>query len=116
MRLATVAAEKIADRTNASVAKVRGHALEMAKGVVGFGGTGRELGEMSMRQFRAAQALLRALPGFAETIPKRRSRRTNAPKLEASGGKQLLLFPFVSAFDVGPVRVTLAAQLRDEAA
>lgn len=97
-----------ARRTFAGPAQIRHWALELAKGLVGYGGSGRELGYVSMRQFRAMQALLRALPTCAALAPRKR-RKQLARALESgdAAAVQQVLPIFEAKADVGPAVVTV---------
>lgn len=110
-RLATQAAIGLSSVTGATETQVRQWAIETAKGLVCYGGSGRELGYMSTRQFKAAQALLRALPTLAMLLPKRR-RRALAKAISSGKPEQLGLFSFSAATSAGDLEVTVRAELK----
>lgn len=108
MRLATNASETMAKVLGCDPSQVRGSLIELAKGLVGYGGTGRELGYVSTRQFKAMQALLRGIPTLAALAPRRR-RKQLAKALEAgtSEALQQVLPIFRAEADVGSAVVTV---------
>ncbi len=84
-------------------------AIEVAKGVAGYGGAGRELGYCSDRQFQSMRALLKSLPGLARIVPKRERKRL--VDQVASGNAEALPL-FALTFDVGAKRVSLKVEDR----
>lgn len=102
----------------AAQARARGHlrlvpgiaawAIEVAKGVAGYGGAGRELAYCSDRQFHTMRAMLKSLPGLARIVPKR-ERRQITEQL-GSGDNALPLLALT--FDVGAKRVRLRVEDR----
>jgi len=106
-RLATEAATVLSRGHAALVPGIASWAIEMAKGVAGYGGAGRELGYSSDRQFHTMRAMLKTLPGLARIVPKR-ERKSLAKQI--GSGDALPLFALT--FDVGAKRVSLKVEDR----
>jgi prophage antirepressor-like protein len=106
-RLATEAATVLSRGHAALVPGIASWAIEVAKGVAGYGGAGRELGYSSDRQFHTMRAMLKSLPGLARIVPKR-ERKSLAKQI--GSGDALPLFALT--FDVGAKRVSLKVEDR----
>jgi len=72
---AHAAASALGPYSRASVEQLVAVLLEAAKGVVGYGGLGRELGHTTQDQFFAMRSALLGFVRFAATLPKPRKPR-----------------------------------------
>lgn len=107
-RLASEAAQALARGHARLEPGISAWAIEVAKGVAGYGGAGRELGYCSDRQFHTMRAMLKSLPGLARIVPKRERRQIT--QQIGSGADALPLFALT--FDVGAKRVSLKVEDR----
>lgn len=107
-RLAAEAAAILSRGHEKLVPGISAWAIEVAKGVAGYGGAGRELGYCSDRQFHTMRAMLKSLPGLSRIVPKR-ERRQMVQQI-GTGSDALPLFAL--AFDVGNKRVSVKVEDR----
>ena len=105
-RLADNCARTLARGDSALMPAIRQWSIELAKGVVGFGGAGRELGYCSTSQFHSMRSLLKGLPNLVSIIPK--TKRRAAVKALLGGSKQDVL-PFMLEFDAAGIHVEVRA-------
>lgn len=108
-RLAGEAAHALSRGHSKLVPGISAWSIEVAKGVAGYGGAGRELGYCTDRQFHVMRSLLRSLPGLARIVPKR-ERRQLAQQIGGGADNSLPLFALT--FDVGVKRVSLRVEDR----
>lgn len=108
-RLATEAGEALSRGHEKLVPGIAAWSIEVAKGVAGYGGAGRELGYCNDRQFHTMRAMLKSLPGLARIVP-RRERRELVRQIGEGGNPQIPLFAL--AFDVGDKRVSVKVEDR----
>lgn len=112
-RLAGQSGEAFAKLVGCDPTQARAWALELAKGLVGYGGSGRELGYVSARQFKAMQALLRSLPTCTALVPKRRRKQIVKVLAAGEGTEAQPLLPFRFAADVGSAVLTVSFEPKE---
>ena len=117
-RLGVSAGEVLGRLVERDPSQVRSWVIELAKGLVGYGGSGRELGYVSTRQFKAMRMLLCELPKLVMLAPKSRRRRMMRAIESGDGaGVQQVLPIFRAQADVGNAVVTVTVeQKKPEAA
>lgn len=106
-KLARLAAEALAPFSRSSIEQLTMIAIEGAKGVVCYGGTGRELAHASMEQFWSMRSALIGFMRFAATLPKPRKRKNKLPK-----GEQIVppLLPLATTLDLPTMTVRLSLE------
>lgn len=117
MRCAGNTGEAFARILGCDAGQARAAAIELAKGLVGYGGTGRELGYVTTRQFKAMRALLQGLPSFVALAPRKRRRQLVRVIESGDGGSVQQVLPiFRAQADVGNAVVTVTVEKKPEAA